>query len=106
MEEPLSVTNGTLLSLTASMALRQLHVFGVKGAELERLRYKIQDIVEQGEDLLRSTSHGEIETLRTIPEEDGEDRSQAEFVMMLSVYAEYGIRIACKIQRQRLAEAN
>ena len=106
MNEPLTVTNGTLLSLAASMALRQLHVFGVKGRELEALRHRIQDVVRSSEDLLKSISQTEVNTLRTIPEDDGEDREQAEFVVMLSVYAEYGIRIACKIQRQRLAEAN
>ena len=106
MNEPLTVTNGTLLSLAASMALRQLHVFGVNGRELETLRHRIQEVVRSSEDLLKSNSQSEIDTLRTIPEDDGEDREQAEFIVMLSVYAEYGIRIACKIQRQRLAEAN
>jgi hypothetical protein len=102
----LSVTDGTLLSLSASMALRQLNVFGVKADELESLRVRIQGEVEDAEDLLKSISRQEIDILRTIPEDEGEDRGQAEFVLMLSVYAEYGIRIACKVQRQRLAEAN
>jgi hypothetical protein len=102
----LSVTDGTLLSLSASMALRQLNVFGVKAPELESLRVRIQDEVEKAEDLLKSISRQEIDILRTIPEDEGEDRQQAEFVLMLSVFAEYGIRIACKVQRQRLAEAN
>lgn len=106
MEAPLTVTNGTLLSLSASTALRQLSVFGVKATELESLRHRIQGEIEDAEVLLKSISQREVDTLRTIPEEDGEDRGQAEFVLMLSVYAEYGIRIACKIQRKRLAEAN
>jgi hypothetical protein len=94
------------MALAATMALRQLHVFGVNSRELETLRHRVQDVVRSSEELLKSISHSEVNTLRTIPEEDGEDREQAEFVVMLSVYAEYGIRIACKIQRQRLAEAN
>lgn len=106
MDVPVTVTSGTLLSLAASTALRQLSTFGVKGRELESLRHAIQDEVDEAEDSLRAAMWRDIEMLRTIPEEDGEDRGQAEFVLMLSVYAEYGIRIACKIYRQRLAEAN
>lgn len=106
MEARLEVTNGTLLSLAASTALRQLSVFGVKASELESLRHRIQGEIEDAEDSLMANSNREIDILRTIPEEDGEDRPQAEFVLMLSIYAEYGTRIACKIQRQRLAEAN
>lgn len=106
MEAPLTVTNGTLLSLSASTALRQLSVFGVKASEIESLRHRIQDEIEDADDMLKSLSRKEIDILRTIPEEYGEDREQAEFVLMLSIYAEYGTRIACRIQRQRLAEAN
>lgn len=106
MDGQLTVTNGTLLSLAASMALRQLSTFGVRAAELESLRSHVQGIVEDAEGFLKQASNREIGILRTIPEEDGEDRGQAEFVLMLSVYAEYGTRIACKIQRQRLAESN
>jgi hypothetical protein len=106
MDGPLEVTSGTLLSLAAAVALRQLSTFGVKEAELESLRHMIQDEVDDARDVLRSKSDGEIDILRTIPEEYGEDRGQAEFVLMLSIYAEYGVRIACKLQRQRLAEAN
>lgn len=102
----IAVTNGTLLSLSASVALRQLNVLGVKASDLESLRQRVQDEVDDAEVLLKSISQKEIRILRTIPEELGEDRGQAEFVLMLSVYAEYGVRIACKILRQRMAEAN
>jgi hypothetical protein len=105
MEGQVVVTRETLLSLAASLAIRQLSHFGVKPAELESLRHQVQSAVDRSEGTIQYVAQKETDTLRAMLEDDDE-QPEVEFVMLLSVYADAGVRIACQIQRQRLAEAN
>lgn len=103
---PIHADERTFLSVAAGTALRQLARYGVPGGELDSLRPRIESLVESGASRVREAVGEEAAILRGIPEEPGEDRNTAEFVMLITSYADMGFRIAERVFRSRVAESN
>jgi len=106
MSTPVFADERTFLSVAAGTALRQLARYGVKGRELDALRPRIESLIEDGARRAREIAGQESAILRDIPEEPGEDRSTSEFVMIVTSYADLGCRVADRLFRSRVAEAN
>ena len=106
MEGFVEVDESGLLALASTMAVRQLSRFKVPVREIAALEDRIAGLVADAEESVRGIATVELRTMRETPASELFDRGTAEFVLLCSVYAELGVRIADKIQRARLAEAN
>jgi hypothetical protein len=103
---PLAITENSLLSLASAMAVRRLSRYGVPPGELMRLTDIVNGQVEDASEKVRRLAAEEDSILATVPEEDGEDRETARFLLILSVYADAGCTIADRVMKKRISEAN